>query len=101
MSASLKSTLKTGAAIVALWAPVYLALIDGFSLASMPRSEILQWALVFIGVSGLGSILYTAWKDTRDPAWRAAHRLPPLGAAPMPIAAASPALAKVELQAGA
>jgi hypothetical protein len=101
MSASQKSTLKTWAAIVALWAPVYLALIEGFGLSSMPRSELLQWALVFIGVSGLGSVLYTAWKDTRDPAWRAAHRLPPLDAAPTPVAATSPALAKAELQAGA
>ncbi len=100
MSASLKSTLKTWAAIVALWAPVYLALIEGFGLASMPRSEILQWALVFIGVSGMGSILYTAWKDTRDPAWRAAHRLPPLESA-RAIGDTSPALAKAELQAGA
>ena len=99
MSASLKSTLKTWAAIVALWAPVYLALIEGFGLASMPRSEILQWALVFIGVSGMGSILYTAWKDTRDPAWRAAHRLPPLEAPR--IGETSPALTKAGLQAGA
>ncbi len=102
MSASLKSTLKTWAAIVALWAPVYLALIEAFGLTSMPRSELLQWALVFIGVSGLGSVLYTAWKDTRDPAWRAAHRLPPLDAqVRAPIASTSPALAKAELQAGA
>jgi hypothetical protein len=62
----------------------------------------LQWALVFIGVSGLGSVLYTAWKDTRDPAWRAAHKLPPLVAqARAPVAGTSPALAKAELQAGA
>jgi hypothetical protein len=99
MSASHKTTLKTWAAIVALWAPVYLALIEGFGLSSMPRSELFQWALVFIGVSGLGSVLYTAWKDTRDPEWRAAHRLPPLDAAP--ITAPSPALAKAELRAGA
>jgi hypothetical protein len=99
MSASLKSTIKTWAAIVALWAPVYLALIEGFGLESMPRSELLQWALVFIGVSGLGSILYTAWKDTRDPAWRAAHRLPPLEQPR--IGETSPPLAKAELRAGA
>jgi hypothetical protein len=99
MSASLKSTLKTWAAIVALWAPVYLALIEGFGLSSMPRSELLQWALVFIGVSGMGSILYTAWRDTRDPAWRAAHRLAPLEEPP--IGDTTPALAKAELQAGA
>jgi hypothetical protein len=99
MSASLKSTLKTWAAIVALWAPVYLALAEGFGPESMPRSELLQWALVFIGVSGLGSILHTAWRDTRDPGWRAAHRLPPLEQPR--IADTSPALAKAELQAGA
>jgi hypothetical protein len=98
MSASLKSTLKTWAAVVALWAPVYLALVEGLGLESMPRSELLQWALVFIGVSGLGSILYTAWRDTRDPVWRAAHRLPPLEAPR--IGGTSPALVKAELQAG-
>jgi hypothetical protein len=99
MSHSLTSALKTWAAIVALWAPVYLALVDGFGLASMPRSELFQWGLVAVGVSGLGSILYTAWKDTRDPAWRAAHKLPPLRASR--IGDRSPALAKAELQAGA
>jgi hypothetical protein len=99
MSASLKSALKNWAAIIALWAPVYFALVDGFGLASMPRSELFQWGLVAVGISGLGSIVYSAWKDTRDPAWRAAHRLPPLDAAP--IAGTSPALAKAEVQAGA
>ena len=99
MSASLKSTFKTWAAIIALWAPVYLVLIEGFDLTSMPRSELLQWGLVFVGVSGLGSILYTAWKDTRDPAWRAAHRLSPLERPR--IDDTSPALTKAELQAGA
>jgi hypothetical protein len=99
MSTSLKSTLKTWAAIVALWAPVYFVLVEAFGLTSMPRSELLQWALVFIGVSGLGSILYAAWKDTRDPAWRAAHRLAPLEEAR--IGDATPVLAKAELRAGA
>jgi hypothetical protein len=99
MSASLKSTLKTWAAIVALWAPVYLALAEVFGLESMPRSELVQWALVFIGVSGMGSIVYSGWRDTRDPAWRAAHRLPPLQQPG--IGGATPALTKAELQAGA
>jgi hypothetical protein len=99
MSTSLKSAFKSLAMIVALWAPVYFALVEGFGPASMPRSELLQWGLVAIGVSGLGSILYTAWKDTRDPAWRAAHGLPPLR--PSRIVGASPALTKADLRAGA
>jgi hypothetical protein len=99
MSTSLKSALKSSAMIVALWAPVYFALVEGFGLASMPRSELLQWGLVAIGISGLGSVLYTAWKDTRDPAWRAAHGLPPLR--PSRIVGASPALTNADLRAGA
>jgi hypothetical protein len=99
MSASFKSALKGSAMIVALWAPVYLALIEAFGLASMPRSELLQWGLVAVGVAGFGSVLYAAWKDTRDPAWRIAHRLPPLR--PARAVGTSPALTKAELRAGA
>jgi hypothetical protein len=77
--------------IVALWAPVYFVLVESFGLESMPRSELLQWGLVAVGVSGLASILFTAWRDTRDPAWRIAHRLPPLRSAR--IAGTSPAFA--------
>jgi hypothetical protein len=99
MSTSLKSALKSSAMIVALWAPVYFVLVESLGLESMPRSELLQWSLVAVGVCGFGSVLFTAWKDTRDPAWRAAHRLPPLR--PARIAGTSSALAKAELQAGA
>jgi hypothetical protein len=99
MSTSLKSALKSSAMIVALWAPVYFVLIESFGLESMPRSDLFQWGLVAVGALGLGSILFTAWRDTRNPAWRAAHGLPPLR--PARIAGASPALAKAELQAGA
>jgi hypothetical protein len=77
MSVSLKAALMNWAAIIALWAPVYLSVLDYFGHASMARSELFQWALVVVGVAGLGSVLYAGWKDTRDPAWRAAHRLPP------------------------
>jgi hypothetical protein len=71
------SVLMNWAALVALWAPAYLALLDqlGIELASGP--EPLQWALVAVGTFGLGSVLYTSWRDTRDPAWRAAHGLTP------------------------
>jgi hypothetical protein len=34
MSTSFKSALKSLAMIVALWAPVYFALVEGFGLAS-------------------------------------------------------------------
>jgi hypothetical protein len=99
MSTSLKSALMSSAIIVALWAPVYFVVVESFGLESMPRSELLQGGLVAVGVAGLGSILFTAWRDTRAPAWRAAHGLPPLRSAR--VAGTSPALAKVELQAGA
>jgi hypothetical protein len=66
-----KTVLSTWAAIVALWAPAYLALLDHTGPAA--RSEALEWALLAIGAAGLASIVYAAWRDTRDPAWRAAH----------------------------
>jgi hypothetical protein len=71
MSVSPKTVLSTWAAIVALWAPAYLTLLD--HTGSAARSEALEWALLAIGASGLASIVYAAWRDTRDPAWRAAH----------------------------
>jgi hypothetical protein len=73
---SLKSILINWAAMVALWAPVYLALLDHLGPKSVAQSESLQWVLVVIGFMGIGGVLYACWKDTRDPAWRAAHRLP-------------------------
>ena len=69
--ASPKTVLSTWAAIVALWAPAYLALLD--HTGSATRSEALEWALLAVGAAGLASIVYAAWRDTRDPAWRAAH----------------------------
>jgi hypothetical protein len=76
MSVSPKAVLSNWAAIVALWAPAYLALLD--HTGSAARTEALEWALLAVGAAGLGSILYAAWRDTRDPAWRAAHpHLPP------------------------
>jgi hypothetical protein len=73
MRLSAKTVLASIAAIVALWAPAYLALLDHAGLDSAAESEALQWALFAVGAAGLGTILYTAWRDTRDPAWRAAH----------------------------
>ncbi len=64
------------AALVALWAPVYLALVDYFGDGMLARPEALEWSLFVIGAAGLGSVVYLAWRDTRDPAWRAAHELP-------------------------
>jgi hypothetical protein len=71
MSVSPKTVLSTWAAIVALWAPAYLALLD--HTGSGARTEALEWALLVVGAAGLASIVYAAWRDTRDPAWRAAH----------------------------
>ena len=74
MPVSLKTALTNWAAIVALWAPASLAVLDLFGPASLARSEPLQWALVVVGAAGLGSVLYASWKDTRDPTWRTAHK---------------------------
>jgi len=72
MRLSAKTVLASLAAIVALWAPAYLVVLEraGFDAA---QSEALQWGLFAVGAAGLGTILYRAWRDTRDPAWRAAH----------------------------
>ena len=71
MSVSPKIVLSTWAAMVALWAPAYLALLD--HTGSGARTEALEWSLLAVGACGLASMLYAAWRDTRDPAWRAAH----------------------------
>jgi hypothetical protein len=75
MPVPLKVLLVNFAAMVALWAPVYLALLDRFGSAHLARSEPFQWMLVAVGAMGLASILHAAWKDTRDPAWRSSHGL--------------------------
>jgi hypothetical protein len=59
---------------VALWALPYLTLLDHLRVDAA-RSEILQWSLLIVGALGLISILYTAWRETLDPAWRARHGL--------------------------
>jgi hypothetical protein len=73
MTISPKTALASIAAVVALWAPAYLTLLDHAGLDSAAESEALQWALFAVGAAGLATILYVAWRDTRDPAWRAAH----------------------------
>jgi hypothetical protein len=73
MSISTKTALASAAAVVALWSPASLALLDHAGLDSAAESQALQWALLAVGAAGLGSILHAAWRDTRDPAWRAAH----------------------------
>ena len=66
--------LSTWAALVALWALPYLTLLDYLRL-DVAQSETLQWSLVVIGALGVISVLYTAWRDTLDPRWRASHGL--------------------------
>ena len=68
------AVLSNWAALVALWALPYLTLLDYFH-ADVAQSESLQWLLVAIGASGIASILFTAWRQTRDPSWRAKHGL--------------------------
>ena len=75
VSVSLQDLLTNWGAVIALWAPVYLALLDHYGGVFSVRSEALEWALVAVGVFGLGSVLYIAWHDTRDPQWRASHGL--------------------------
>jgi len=71
---SVSCVLVNWAGLVALWALPYLTLLDHLRVDAA-RSEILQWSLLIIGVLGLVSILYTAWRETLDPAWRARHGL--------------------------
>lgn len=59
---------------MALWALPYLTLLDHLRVDAA-RSEVLQWSLLVVGALGLVSILYTAWRETLDPAWRARHGL--------------------------
>ena len=63
-------------AIVAFWAPAYLGMLDHLGGNISARTEALEWLLLAIGASGLAGIGFIAWRDTRDPAWRAAHGLP-------------------------
>lgn len=63
-------------AVVAFWAPAYLAILNFLGGGPSARSEALEWSLLAVGACGLASVLYLAWRDTRDPAWRAAHGLP-------------------------
>lgn len=71
---SLGCVLTNWGALVALWALPYLTLLDHLR-PDAARSETLQWSLLGIGVLGIASLLGTAWRDTRDPAWRAKHGL--------------------------
>jgi hypothetical protein len=72
---SAKSISIALATLVAFWAPVCLALPHRLGAERWAPSVL--WLFVIIGAWGLGSVLYTCWKDTRDHAWRAAHGLPP------------------------
>jgi hypothetical protein len=76
MPVSLKSVLTNWAAVMALWALPYLTVLDHLH-PDAARSEALQWFLFAVGALGVASVLSVAWKDTRDPAWRARHGLAP------------------------
>ena len=70
---SLGSVLVNWAGLVALWALPYLTLLDHLRVDAA-HSEILQWSLLAVGALGLVSILYTAWRTSLDPRWRARHK---------------------------
>ena len=70
---SVSSVLVNWAGLVALWALPYLTLLDHLRIDAA-HSEVLQWSLLLVGALGLVSILYTAWRETLDPAWRARHK---------------------------
>jgi len=72
----LRSVLFNWAGLVALWALPYLTLLDHLR-PDAARSEILQWSLLAVGTLGLVSLLYSAWRETLDPTWRAKHGFPP------------------------
>jgi hypothetical protein len=69
------SVLVNWAALVALWALPYLTLLDRLHIDAA-QSEILQWSLLIVGTLGLVSVLYAAWSQTLDPAWRRRHGFP-------------------------
>jgi hypothetical protein len=71
---SLGCVLSNWAALVALWALPYLTLLNYVHIDAA-QSEALQWLLVAIGASGVASILFTAWRQTREPSWRTKHGL--------------------------
>jgi hypothetical protein len=64
---SVSSALVNWAGLVALWALPYLTLLDHLRVDAA-HSEILQWSLLIVGILGFISILYTAWRETLDPA---------------------------------
>jgi hypothetical protein len=76
ISISILSAVAAAAALVALWAPTYLGILDHLGGGLSAQSETLAWSLLAVGVFGWASVFYIAWLDTLDPAWRAAHGLP-------------------------
>lgn len=74
---SIISILAAIGAIVAFWAPAYLRILDHLGAGFSAQSDVLGWSLLAVGAFGLGGVVYLAWQDTRDPAWRAAHGLRP------------------------
>jgi hypothetical protein len=84
MRVSLNSVAENWAAAVALWALPYLTLL-GYLHPEAAQSEMLQWLLLLIGITGFASVFWAAWQDTADPAWRASHGLRPLAQQRVPL----------------
>ncbi|HZQ13963.1 MAG TPA: hypothetical protein VFB31_14250 [Pseudolabrys sp.] len=71
---SFGAVLANWAALVALWALPYLTLLEHLRVDAA-QSQALQWLLAAVGIGGVASTLFVAWRQTRDPAWRARHGL--------------------------
>jgi hypothetical protein len=63
MPVSLKYILTNWAALVALWAPAYLAMLEKLRLDAA-QSQILHWGLLIVGALGVFSALYMSWQAT-------------------------------------
>jgi len=64
-SVSAKSLFTNWAVLIALWAPVYVSLLEHFRLDAA-HSDALKWALVAIGACGMAAMLATCWQASHS-----------------------------------
>jgi len=72
-----KRVLESWSALIGIWGSSYLALLDELDIELLALSDsvadALHWPLLIVGAAGTGSVLITAWKETR-PRQRAHRR---------------------------